>query len=64
MPIHQKPTENIDLDNVEQASLDTKLTSSNIGFRLLQKMGWKGKGLGKDEQGRALAEYSDSVVDY
>lgn len=27
-------------------------------------MGWKGKGLGKDEQGRALAEYSDSVVDY
>ncbi|KAK4835118.1 hypothetical protein QYF36_005502 [Acer negundo] len=51
LPIHQKPTENIDLDNVEQASLDTKLTSSNIGFRLLQKMGWKGKGLGKDEQG-------------
>lgn len=44
-------TENVDLDNVEQASLDTQLTSSNVGFRLLQKMGWKGKGLGKDEQG-------------
>lgn len=51
MPINHKPTENVDLDNVEQASLDTQLTSSNIGFRLLQKMGWKGKGLGKDEQG-------------
>ncbi|GAV91756.1 G-patch domain-containing protein [Cephalotus follicularis] len=51
LPINQRPTENLDLDNVEQASLDTKLTSSNIGFRLLQKMGWKGKGLGKDEQG-------------
>ncbi|XP_065853214.1 uncharacterized protein [Euphorbia lathyris] len=51
LPINQKPTENVDLDNVEQASLDTMLTSSNIGFRLLQKMGWKGKGLGKDEQG-------------
>ncbi|KDO45254.1 hypothetical protein CISIN_1g0215791mg, partial [Citrus sinensis] len=51
LPIHQKPIENVDLDDVEQASLDTKLTSSNIGFRLLQKMGWKGKGLGKDEQG-------------
>ncbi|KAH9670255.1 G-patch domain-containing protein [Citrus sinensis] len=52
LPIHQKPIENVDLDDVEQASLDTKLTSSNIGFRLLQKMGWKGKGLGKDEQVR------------
>lgn len=51
LPIHHRPTENVDLDNVEQASLDRQLTSSNIGFRLLQKMGWKGKGLGKDEQG-------------
>lgn len=51
LPINHRPTENVDLENVEQASLDTKLTSSNVGFRLLQKMGWKGKGLGKDEQG-------------
>ncbi|XP_015584652.2 G patch domain-containing protein 8 isoform X2 [Ricinus communis] len=51
LPINHRPTENVDLENVEQASLDTKLTATNIGFRLLQKMGWKGKGLGKDEQG-------------
>ncbi|KAL9267554.1 G patch domain-containing protein [Drosera capensis] len=51
LPINHRPTENIDLDNVEQASLDTWISSSNVGFRLLQKMGWKGKGLGKDEQG-------------
>ncbi|KAM7478552.1 hypothetical protein LguiA_026765 [Lonicera macranthoides] len=51
LPINQRLTENVDLDNVEQASLDTQLPSSNIGFKLLQKMGWKGKGLGKDEQG-------------
>ncbi|KAF6167226.1 hypothetical protein GIB67_029864 [Kingdonia uniflora] len=38
-------------DDLVQASLDTQITSSNVGFRLLQKMGWKGKGLGKDEQG-------------
>ncbi|MFQ6663648.1 hypothetical protein Gotur_031088 [Gossypium turneri] len=50
LPINHKPTENVDLDNVQQATLDTKLNSSNVGFRLLQKMGWKGKGLGKDEQ--------------
>ncbi|XWS58046.1 hypothetical protein CRYUN_Cryun08bG0001500 [Craigia yunnanensis] len=51
LPINHKPTENVDLDNVEQATLDTRLNYSNVGFRLLQKMGWKGKGLGKDEQG-------------
>ncbi|XWS64401.1 hypothetical protein CRYUN_Cryun05aG0001400 [Craigia yunnanensis] len=51
LPINHKPTENVDLDNVEQATLDTRMNSSNVGFRLLQKMGWKGKGLGKDEQG-------------
>lgn len=51
LPIGHRVTENVDLDNVEQASLDTQLNSSNVGFRLLQKMGWKGKGLGKDEQG-------------
>lgn len=56
MPKNHRPTENVDLDNVEQASLDTKLTASNVGFRLLQKMGWKGKGLGKDEQGMSLVE--------
>ncbi|KAL6514752.1 hypothetical protein OROGR_020331 [Orobanche gracilis] len=52
IPIDHRVAENVDLDNVEQASLDTQLTSSNVGFRLLQKMGWKGKGLGKDEQGK------------
>ncbi|KAL9233446.1 hypothetical protein vseg_008446 [Gypsophila vaccaria] len=51
LPINHRPTENVNLDYVEQASEDRHLSSSNVGFKLLQKMGWKGKGLGKDEQG-------------
>lgn len=51
LPITHRVTENVDLEDVEQASLETKISSSNVGFRLLQKMGWKGKGLGKQEQG-------------
>ncbi|KAG7552013.1 G-patch domain [Arabidopsis thaliana x Arabidopsis arenosa] len=51
LPITHRVTENVDLEDVEQASLDTQISSSNVGFRLLQKMGWKGKGLGKQEQG-------------
>lgn len=51
LPITHRVTENVDLEDVEQASLETMISSSNVGFRLLQKMGWRGKGLGKQEQG-------------
>eukprot|EP00249_Psilotum_nudum_P023596 c28934_g1_i2 orf=545-1456(-) len=51
LPITHRPTENLDTDNLEQSTVDTQIAASNVGFRLLQKMGWKGKGLGKDEQG-------------
>lgn len=51
LPITHRPVENLNTEFLEQASVHTSLSSSNIGFRLLQKMGWRGKGLGKNEQG-------------
>eukprot|EP00877_Chromochloris_zofingiensis_P011958 jgi/Chrzof1/7015/Cz02g07210.t1 len=33
------------------ATTDTAIEESNVGFKLLQKMGWKGKGLGRKEDG-------------
>uniref|UniRef100_A0ACD5UX72 Uncharacterized protein n=1 Tax=Avena sativa TaxID=4498 RepID=A0ACD5UX72_AVESA len=51
LPRSHRPMENLDTEGLEQASVDTQLSSSNVGFKLMQKMGWKGKGLGKNEQG-------------
>lgn len=47
-----EPTGYVDLTDVEQASLDKPIGDSNIGFRLLSKMGWQtGQGLGREQQG-------------
>lgn len=58
LPITHRPVENLNTEYLEQASVETSLSSSNVGFRLLQKMGWKGKGLGKNEQGVSRSFFS------
>ena len=40
-------------DDVRVASMDVPIADSNLGFRLLQMLGWtQGRGLGKHGQGR------------
>ncbi|KAF7722185.1 hypothetical protein EC973_003565 [Apophysomyces ossiformis] len=42
-----------ELEEAQQASMETHIPESNVGYRLLQKMGWKaGQGLGSEGQGR------------
>ena len=35
------------------ASTDTAIPKDNKGFQMLQKMGWKGTGLGRNENGKS-----------
>eukprot|EP01134_Creolimax_fragrantissima_P002847 CFRG2847T1 len=43
----------LDLDNTEQSSMDKPIPETNVGYKLLLKMGWKdGNGLGLKGDGR------------
>jgi hypothetical protein len=48
LPVHFYP----EGEEVVSASTSRPLDSSNKGYQLLQKMGWGGKGLGRNEHGR------------
>ncbi|KAH8555884.1 hypothetical protein BGW37DRAFT_516786 [Umbelopsis sp. PMI_123] len=53
LPRNVQPTGYVDTDNLDQASMDTHLPTTNMGYKLLLKMGWSaGEGLGVDRQGR------------
>ncbi|SAL95924.1 hypothetical protein [Absidia glauca] len=53
MSRHEQPKGYVDFDRVDQTSMETHLPSNNVGYRLLQKMGWKeGSGLGRLGEGR------------
>jgi hypothetical protein len=47
VPVHYYP----EGEATEAASAAVAIDASNKGFQLLQKMGWRGKGLGRKENG-------------
>jgi hypothetical protein len=46
------------------SSSNRAVDSSNVGFKMLQKFGWKGSGLGKSEQGDGCDPDASEVVDH
>lgn len=54
LPMARWIDENVDLEDTECASIEQAIPASNVGYRLLQRMGWRpGGGLGREQQGEA-----------
>ncbi len=51
LPINHRASDTLDTSNMVVATVDTAITCNNKGYQMLQKMGWGGKGLGRNEDG-------------
>ena len=51
IPIGVRIEDSLDTGGLETASLHTAIPQHNKGFQMLQRMGWKGQGLGREESG-------------
>lgn len=51
LPIGHRPQDSLDTEGLAMASTDTAIPEDNRGYRMLQRMGWKGTGLGRNENG-------------
>jgi hypothetical protein len=57
LPMSHRPTENLDTEVLEQASVDTQLTSSNVGSRR-----WVGRAKGFGKQGFTSSSLSSCLL--
>ncbi|KAK9918676.1 hypothetical protein WJX75_005881 [Coccomyxa subellipsoidea] len=51
LPINHRADDTLETSDLVMASLDTALGEENKGYQMLQRMGWGGKGLGRNEDG-------------
>ncbi len=51
LPINHRADDALETSDLVMASLDTAITADNKGYQILQRMGWGGKGLGRNEDG-------------
>ena len=52
IPIGVRIEDSLDTGGLETASVHEAIPQHNKGFQMLQRMGWKGQGLGRDEKGQ------------
>lgn len=51
LPVNQRIEDSLDTEGLKVASTQEAIPESNVGFQMLQRMGWKGQGLGSKEDG-------------
>ena len=61
IPIGVRIEDSLDTSGLETASLHEAIPAWNKGFQMLQRMGWKGQGLGREENGPFSRKYLSPV---
>ena len=64
LQVGDHPTLGLGHYHASDSSNNRAVDSSNVGFKMLQKFGWKGSGLGKSEQGDGCDLEASKVVDH
>ena len=62
IPIGSRIEDSLDVSGLQTASLHEAIPESNKGFQMLPRMGWKGRGLGANENGASQVPIQRSEV--
>ncbi len=57
LPINQRADDPLETSGLDIKTVDTAIAADNKGYQMLQRMGWGGKGLGRNESGTACSSH-------